>query len=259
MTAAGHSPGSGCSSCAATAAWPATPRWRARTLFLKFNTGPSGHGMPPAAGEALALKLAGAEEVKVFVVEGEGGLTPGAQPRDAPHGVGPGPVQPRFPGRLERLRHRRRGRCRTSSTATRQTWFASYGWRVTGTEQGSEWQLGDAGGAGGGARREPGQRAVDGLVQDAQGPRLRQVRRSQPRHALPHERARVLGRPQGIHGQVRRRVRRGGRAGAGRSRRARCTGARQPRDRLYCPAPRRCSRRLADATGCVEIAGHRSR
>ena len=49
-----------------------------RTLFLKFNTGPSGHGMPPAAGEALALKLAGAEEVKVFVVEGEGGLTPGA-------------------------------------------------------------------------------------------------------------------------------------------------------------------------------------
>ena len=34
--------------------------------------------MPPAAGEALALKLAGADEVKVFVVEGEGGLTPGA-------------------------------------------------------------------------------------------------------------------------------------------------------------------------------------
>ena len=31
-----------------------------RTLFLKFHTGPSGHGMPPAAGEALALKLAGA-------------------------------------------------------------------------------------------------------------------------------------------------------------------------------------------------------
>ena len=26
-----------------------------KTLFLKFNTGPSGHGMSPAAGEALAL------------------------------------------------------------------------------------------------------------------------------------------------------------------------------------------------------------
>jgi transketolase len=49
-----------------------------RTLFLKFNAGPSGHGMAPAAGEALALKLAGVEEVKVFVMEGEGGLTPGA-------------------------------------------------------------------------------------------------------------------------------------------------------------------------------------
>mgnify|MGYP006170935237 CR=1 FL=1 len=26
-----------------------------KTLFLKFNTGPSGHGMPPSAGEAAAL------------------------------------------------------------------------------------------------------------------------------------------------------------------------------------------------------------
>jgi len=49
-----------------------------KTLFLKWNTGPSGHGMPPSAGEAVALKLAGCEDVKVFVVEGEGGLTPGA-------------------------------------------------------------------------------------------------------------------------------------------------------------------------------------
>lgn len=31
-----------------------------KTLFLKWNTGPSGHGMPPAAGEALALQRAGA-------------------------------------------------------------------------------------------------------------------------------------------------------------------------------------------------------
>ena len=48
-----------------------------KTLFLKFNTGPSGHGSPAAAGEALALKLAGAKGVKVFSLEGEGGLTPG--------------------------------------------------------------------------------------------------------------------------------------------------------------------------------------
>ena len=48
-----------------------------KTLFLKFNTGPSGHGSPAAAGLALALKRAGAEGVKVFVFEGEGGLTAG--------------------------------------------------------------------------------------------------------------------------------------------------------------------------------------
>ena len=48
-----------------------------KTLLFKANTGPSGHGMPVAAGEALALKMAGCPEVKVFVVEGEGGLTPG--------------------------------------------------------------------------------------------------------------------------------------------------------------------------------------
>jgi len=49
-----------------------------KTLFLKFNTGPSGHGLGAAAGEALALKRAHAQGVKVFVFEGEGGLTPGA-------------------------------------------------------------------------------------------------------------------------------------------------------------------------------------
>ena len=77
-----------------------------KTLFFKANTGPSGHGMPVAAGEALALKLAGCEEVRVFVVEGEGGLTPGATLRDPQLGLGPGPLQPRLPRRLERLRHR---------------------------------------------------------------------------------------------------------------------------------------------------------
>jgi len=52
-------------------------RWEGKTLFLKFNTGPSGHGSPASAGEALALKRAGAKGVKVFALEGEGGLTPG--------------------------------------------------------------------------------------------------------------------------------------------------------------------------------------
>jgi transketolase len=61
-----------------------------KTLFLKFNTGPSGHGSPPAAGEALALKRAGAGEVKVFAVEGEGGLTAGAshETKNSAYGLG---------------------------------------------------------------------------------------------------------------------------------------------------------------------------
>ncbi len=49
-----------------------------KTQFLKFNTGPSGHGTGAAAGQALALKRAKAKGVKVFLLEGEGGLTPGS-------------------------------------------------------------------------------------------------------------------------------------------------------------------------------------
>ena len=40
----------------------------------------------------MALKRAGADGVKVFAVEGEGGLTPGAQPRDAQLRLGPRPL-----------------------------------------------------------------------------------------------------------------------------------------------------------------------
>jgi len=44
-----------------------------KNLFVKFNTGPSGHGAPVCLGEAIALKRAGLDEVKVFGIEGEGG------------------------------------------------------------------------------------------------------------------------------------------------------------------------------------------
>tara|TARA_B100001250_G_scaffold187979_1_gene161503 strand:+ start:2258 stop:4579 length:2322 start_codon:yes stop_codon:yes gene_type:complete len=57
---------------------PGHAEMEGKTLFFKFNTGPSGHGSPAAAGEALALKLAKTPEVKVFAFEGEGGLTTGA-------------------------------------------------------------------------------------------------------------------------------------------------------------------------------------
>lgn len=117
---------------------PGHAEMEGKTLFLKFNTGPSGHGMPPSAGEAVALKLAGVEEVKVFVVEGEGGLTPGAshETRNSAWGLGLSnlvflvdwndygiddpAISDVVPG-------------------TPETWFGAYDWRVTGTMEGSEW------------------------------------------------------------------------------------------------------------------------
>jgi transketolase len=117
---------------------PGHAEMEGKTLFLKFNTGPSGHGMPPAAGEALSLKLAGASDVKVFVFEGEGGLTPGSahETKNTAWGLGldnlifmvdwndfgidPRPASSVLAG-------------------TPADWFAPYGWRVTGTEHGMEW------------------------------------------------------------------------------------------------------------------------
>ena len=57
---------------------PGHAEMEGKTLFFKANTGPSGHGSPYAAGEALALKYAGTPDVKVFAFEGEGGFTTGA-------------------------------------------------------------------------------------------------------------------------------------------------------------------------------------
>ena len=109
-----------------------------KTLFLKSNTGPSGHGMPPAAGEALALKLAGAGEVKVFVMEGEGGLTPGASHETKNSAWGLGLSNLVFlidwndfgidDNAISSVVH-----------GTPSDWFAPYGWRVLGTERGSDW------------------------------------------------------------------------------------------------------------------------
>jgi transketolase len=109
-----------------------------KTLFLKFNTGPSGHGMPPSAGEAIALKLAGAEEVKVFVVEGEGGLTPGAshETRNTAWGLG-------LSNLVFLIDWNDYGiddpAISSVVPGTPESWFKAYDWRVTGTMEGSEW------------------------------------------------------------------------------------------------------------------------
>ena len=117
---------------------PGHAEFAGKTMFLKANTGPSGHGMPFAAGEALALRMAGADEVKVFCVEGEGGLTPGATHETLNSAWGLGlsnlvflvdwndyGIDPRP----------------TSSVVygTPGDWFGSHGWRVVGTEEGMAW------------------------------------------------------------------------------------------------------------------------
>jgi len=109
-----------------------------RTLFLKFNTGPSGHGMPPAAGEALALKLAGAGEVKVFVFEGEGGLTPGSahETKNTAWGLGLDNLVFMVDWNDFGIDPRPNSSVVAGAPAD---WFAPYGWRVTGTEHGMEW------------------------------------------------------------------------------------------------------------------------
>jgi len=45
---------------------PGHAEMEGKTLFFKANTGPSGHGFPIAAGEAMALKYAGFDKIKVF-------------------------------------------------------------------------------------------------------------------------------------------------------------------------------------------------
>lgn len=110
-----------------------------KTLFLKFNTGPSGHGSPAAAGAALALKRAGAEGVKVFAFEGEGGLTTGVsfETMNAAWGLG-----------LDNLYYVLDWNdfgidAHTISAVVHgapEDWFGAHGWHVYGAENGSDWE-----------------------------------------------------------------------------------------------------------------------
>jgi transketolase len=109
-----------------------------KNLFVKFNTGPSGHGAPVCAGEAVALKHAGAKGVKVFGIEGEGGHTAGCwhETKNSAYGLG-----------LDNLNmiidwndfgidpHP------TSSivAGTPREWFEPYGWHVHEADNGSDW------------------------------------------------------------------------------------------------------------------------
>lgn len=116
---------------------PGHAEMEGKTLFFKANTGPTGHGAPIAAGEAMALKHAGASDVRVFAIEGEGGHTAGAhhEVKNTAWGLGLGNLVYLLDWndcgiddhRISSVVH-----------GTPQSWFDSYGWRVAGAENGSD-------------------------------------------------------------------------------------------------------------------------
>jgi transketolase len=117
---------------------PGHAEMEGKTLFFKFNTGPSGHGMPPAVGEALALKHAGLSEVRVFAVEGEGGHTAGAhhESKNSAFGLGLDNLICLFDWNDHGIDAFANSEVVAGSP---RTWYEPYGWRVEGTEYGEDY------------------------------------------------------------------------------------------------------------------------
>jgi transketolase len=110
-----------------------------KTLFFKFNTGPSGHGSPAAAGEALALRRAGARDVRVFAFEGEGGLTTGAshETRNTAWGLGLSNLVYVVDWNDEGIDPRR---CSSVVHGSPADWFGAAGWKTVEAADGSDWE-----------------------------------------------------------------------------------------------------------------------
>ena len=110
-----------------------------KSLFIKFNTGPSGHGGPAAAGEALALKRAGAGNVRVFFMEGEAGLTPGAahETLNSAWGLNLNNLILLIDWNDFGIDSHRVSEV---VYGTPEDWIGSHGWHVSGTEEGSQWK-----------------------------------------------------------------------------------------------------------------------
>lgn len=109
-----------------------------KTHFLKFNTGPSGHGLPVAAGQALALRRAGAGCVRVFALEGEGGLTPGAahEVKNSAWGLGLANLHLLLDWNDFGIDPQRVSAVVPGGP---RDWFAPYGWRVREVDDGEDW------------------------------------------------------------------------------------------------------------------------
>ena len=118
---------------------PGHAEMEGKTLFFKANTGPSGHGSPFAAGAALALKYAGAEDVKVFAFEGEGGFTTGASHEtiNSAWGLGLGNLIYFLDWNDFGIDDRPFSSIMYGGP---EDWFGSHGWHVEGVENGENWQ-----------------------------------------------------------------------------------------------------------------------
>ncbi|MCU0230172.1 MAG: transketolase [Acidobacteria bacterium] len=115
---------------------PGHAEFAGRSLFLKYNSGPSGHGLPAAAGMALALRQGGLPQVRVFALEGEGGATAGSTHETLNAGWGLG-----LENLVVLLDWNDFGIDPRPASAvvygTPADWFASHGWRVWGAADGA--------------------------------------------------------------------------------------------------------------------------
>lgn len=110
-----------------------------KTLFLKFNTGPSGHGITAACGEAVALKRAGANGVKVVVIEGDAGLSPGGFHETVNSAWGLGLDNLFFLVDWNNFGIDDHPLTDTIYGGPKE-WFGCHGWRVLGTENGNDFK-----------------------------------------------------------------------------------------------------------------------
>lgn len=118
---------------------PGHAEMEGKTLFFKFNTGPTGHGAAPAAGQAFALKYSGAKDSKVFALEGEGGLTAGVthEARISAYGLKLNNLIYMLDWNDFGIDNRPFSQIKAG---TPTDWFEPYGWKVSGTENGEDWE-----------------------------------------------------------------------------------------------------------------------
>ena len=185
---------------------PGHAEMEGKTLFFKFNTGPSGSRRAGGAGRGHGPQARRRRTREGLRGRGRGRPHRRLPPRGEELGLRPRRRQPGLPARLERPRHRLlrqlRGRARRPPpTGSRPTAGASPAPRTATTTSRSPR-----------AARHRARRGHRGpprlrLVQDPQGPRLRRLRRRLARQVPRPQLGDVLGLPRGVREQVRRDLR----------------------------------------------------